>query len=184
MYEAVTSLLIDILPYAMIGSGVRVGWGIYKAYSSVLSMDISRKRVVAEVLAGILFGIFGGVVLSSAGMITLGTNIGTLISSILGANVIKLIAKKFGWSKKMDVVVSDQQLQFPDLNQRQINAMQYVKANGRITSREYQHINRTNRHTAKYELISMVDAGRLRKVGDRKGTSYVAVLKPVKPKPV
>jgi len=167
-------LILAILPYAILGSGVRVVWGIYKAYTSFLSVSLKPTRVVVEFLAGIMFGIFGGVVLSAVGVFTIGASLGTLVSSLLGANVIELIAKKFGWSKKMEVVVSEQQIGFADLNQRQVNAMQYVKKYGKITNRIYQKINKTTRDVAKYELISLVKKGRLKKVGKTKDISYVS----------
>jgi predicted HTH transcriptional regulator len=121
-----------------------------------------------------MFGIFGGVLLSSLGIFTIGMSFGTLVSSLLGANVIELIAKKFGWSKKMDVVVSDQQLGFADLGNRQINALQYVQAKGRITNREYQRINRTTNNVAKHELQSLVEKKKLKKAGANKGAYYVS----------
>lgn len=167
-------LILTILPYAMLGSGVRVIWGVYKAYTSFLSVDLKLARVVVEFLASVMFGIFGGVILSAVGIFTIGASLGTLVSSLLGANVIDLIAKKFGWSKKMEVVVSDQQLSFADLNQRQVNAMQYVKSQGKITNRIYQKINKTTRDVAKYELASLVKKGRLKKVGRTKDISYVS----------
>ena len=73
------------------------------------------------------------------------------------------------------VIVSDQQLQFPDLTQRQINAISYVRANGKITNKEYQRMNRTTRDVAKYELASLVEKKRLKKVGKTKDCCYVSV---------
>jgi uncharacterized membrane-anchored protein YitT (DUF2179 family) len=174
MYEAISSLLIDILPYAMLGSAIRVSWGAYKAYTSFLGVNMRLARILVEFVASMMFGIFGGVVLSTAGMIAIGASLGTLVSSLLGANVIELIVKKFG-SGKMEVIVSDQQLEFPELNQRQINCLQYVRVKGRITNREYQKINRTNRDTAKYELASLVKKKNLVKVGKTKNITYVLV---------
>jgi uncharacterized membrane protein YeaQ/YmgE (transglycosylase-associated protein family) len=177
MFEDVFIMFIAIVPYAALGSGVRVVWGIYKAYDKFLAVHIKRARVVVEFLAGIVFGVFGGVLLSTVGVFTIGMSLGTLVSSMLGANVIELIAKKFGWSKKMDVVVSDQQLEFPELTERQINALQYVQKQGRITNREYQSINRTTRDVAKYELASLVELGKLKRIGKTKDIVYVTAGK-------
>lgn len=173
MMEAI-DMLLSILPYAMLGSCVRVTWGIYKAYTTLLGVRIAWKRIFVELLAGIVFGIFGGVLLSTIGVFSIGMSLGTLVASLLGANVIELIAKKFGWSKKMDVVVSEQQLGFAELNSRQISAVQYVKAQGSITNRTYQKINQTTKDVAKYELAALVRKRKLKKIGKGKGVHYIS----------
>jgi len=177
MLETIVPLFIAIVPYALLGSGVRVAWEIYKVYNSFLAVNIKWIRVLVELLAGMMFGIFGGVLLSSVGIFTIGMSFGTLVSSLLGANVIELIAKKFGWSKKMDVVVSEQQLSMPELNSRQINALQYVQKQGKMTNQIYQKINNTTRDVAKYELASLVEMGKLKRVGKTKDIVYVTAGK-------
>jgi len=174
MLESIVGIAVVIVPYAVLGSGVRVVWGIYKAYTSFLSVNIKWIRVLVELLAGMMFGVFGGVLLSSVGIFTIGMSFGTLVSSLLGANVVELIAKKFGWSKKMNVVVSEQQLGFSDLSQREINALQYAKAKGRITNRIYQRINKTEHDVAKYELAALVKKKKLIRIGKNKGVYYVS----------
>jgi len=170
----IIDVLVSILPYAMIGAAVRVGWGMYKAYTAYVGIEVAYKRIIVEFLAGMMFGIFGGVLLSTVGIFTIGMNLGTMVSSILGAHVIELIARKFGWSKKMEVIVSDQQLEFADLNPRQVNALQYVKSKGRITNKVYQKLNRTTKDVAKYELMALVRKKNLKKVGKTKDVYYVS----------
>jgi len=167
-------LLLIIIPYILLGSGIRVIWGIYKAYTSFLNIKVNKVRVSIEFVVGILFGMFGGVVLSQLSILTVGINMGSLVSSLLGSNVVDIIAKKFGFSRKMEVIVSDQQLGFTEFNQRQVNAMEYVRSQGKITNKIYQKINRTDADVAKYELKALVEKKKLKKVGKTKGIYYVS----------
>jgi hypothetical protein len=165
--------LLAILPYILLGSVLRIVWGMYKLVDSYLSIQLSWRRIVMEFLVDMLFGTFGGMFLSQLGIFTLGVGLGSLVSSLLGANVVDLIAKKFGLSGKMNIVLSDQQLEFPELNPREINAVAYVRSQGKITNMIYQKINRTTCDIAKHELNSLVVKGKLKKVGKKKGTYYV-----------
>jgi len=165
--------LIAILPYILLGSVLRIVWGMYKMYSSYLSIQLSWRRIVMEFSVDILFGMFGGMFLSQLGIFSIGISLGSLISSLLGANVVDLIVKKFGLTGKMNIVLSDQQIGFTELNQNQINAMEFVKSQGKITNRVYQKINRTTCDIAKHELNSLVVKGKLKKIGKKKGTYYV-----------
>jgi len=117
---------------------------------------------------------FGGLFLSQLGIISIGISLGSLVSSLLGANVVDLIAKKFGLTGKMNIVLSDQQLKFTEFNPREINAMGYVKSQGRITNDAYQKINGTTHDVAKYELNTLVHRGMLKKAGNGKNTFYVS----------
>jgi len=166
--------ILVLIPFAFLGSGVRILWGIYKAYTSLLGLKLSRSRIITEFLLSMLFGIFGGVFLSDIGIFTIGINFGCAVSSILGPNVVDVIVKKFGFTKKMEVIVSDQQLGFAEYNHRQMNAMEYVLAQGRITNGVYQKINNTTCDVAKYELKSLVDKKKLKMVGEKKGAVYVS----------
>ncbi|MFA5806175.1 MAG: ATP-binding protein [Melioribacteraceae bacterium] len=58
------------------------------------------------------------------------------------------------------------------LNERQIQAMKYIKENGRITNSKYQEINSTSARTAVRDLDSLVSRGVLRRKGVRKGAFY------------
>lgn len=84
-----------------------------------------------------------------------------------------VLSIKFGYSKDMKVIVSDQQLQFTEFNPREVNAMEYVKINGKITNQIYQKINQTERSVAKYELATLVHKKKLKKVGAGKSSAYV-----------
>ena len=174
MIDPMIISILTIAGYAALGSMIRLIWGIYKAYDTYVTLEIAKRRIVFEFVIGVSFGILGGAILDALGIIKIGTNLGALLSGILGANVVDLIAKKFGWSKKMEVVVSDQQLKFPDLNSRQINALSYVKSSGKITNKEYQKLNRVTRNIATYELQALVSKKRLKKVGKGKGAYYIS----------
>jgi len=153
---------------------MRVLWGVYKAEESFLNLQLSGKRLVFEFLVSTLFGIFGGGLLTDLGIMKVGIGLGTLVSSLLGANVVDIIAKKFGLSKKMEVIVSDQQLGFTEFNPREMNALEYVKIRGKITNQNYQEINRTTRDIARYELNTLVSRKKLKQIGKNRGACYVS----------
>jgi hypothetical protein len=163
-----------IIGFAAFGSAFRLFWGVYKAWTSYNGIRIAAKRIVFEFFMGISFGAFGGFFMDQLGIFKIGVGLAAMVSGLLGSNVVDLIAKKFGWGKKMEVIVSEQQLMFPDLNSRQVNALTYVQSCGKITNKEYQNMNNTTRDVAKYELASLVEKKRLRKVGKHRGISYVA----------
>ena len=167
--------LLAILPYILLGSVMRIVWGMYKMYSSYLSIQLSWRRLLMEFSVDILFGMFGGMFLSQLGIISIGISMGSLVSSLLGANVVDLIAKKFGLTGKMNIILSDQQLKFTEFNTREINAMGYVKSQGRINNDAYQKINGTTHDVAKYELNALVHRGMLKKAGRGKNTFYASV---------
>jgi hypothetical protein len=166
--------LLAILPYILLGSVLRIVWGMYKMYSSYLSIQLSWRRIVMEFSVDILFGMFGGLFLSQLGIFTLGVSLGSLVSSLLGANVVDLIAKKFGLTGKMNIVLSDQQLKFTEFNMKEINAITYAKSHGRINSGVYQKINSTTHDVARHELDTLVSKGMLKRVGKKKGAYYVS----------
>jgi ATP-dependent DNA helicase RecG len=58
------------------------------------------------------------------------------------------------------------------LNERQINALKYLKKNARITNKVYQEINKTSSRTAVRDLKSLVKKGLLKQKGLKKGAFY------------
>jgi hypothetical protein len=163
-----------MIVYAACGSTMRILWGVYKAFSNFLDIELSKKRLGMEFAVSIMFGLFGGAVLSEMGVLKVGIDIGVLVSSLLGANVVDLIVKKFGFTKNMQVIVSDQQLQFTEFNRREMNALEYVKFKGKITNKVYQKINQTTQDIAKHELNALVVKGKLKEIGRTKGAYYVS----------
>jgi ATP-dependent DNA helicase RecG len=49
------------------------------------------------------------------------------------------------------------------LNERQINAVEYVKEKEKITNREYQKLNKISKRTATNELMKLVDTFKILK---------------------
>jgi hypothetical protein len=166
--------IIILIVYAFCGSTLRIVYGIYKAYDSFLGIRLSRRRILMEWMMSVWFGFMGGLFLTDLGIIKLGINFGALISSVLGPNVVDVIVKKFGFSKKMVVIVSDQQLGFSEFNQREMNALEFVKSKGKITNKTYQKINHTEHDVAKYELAALAKKKMLREVERTKGVYYVS----------
>ena len=166
--------LFIAVAFAFCGSTIRVIYGAYKAYSSFLDIKLSRRRIFMEWVVSMWFGFMGGIFLSESGMIKMGINLGAFVSSILGANVVDLIVKKFGFSKKMEVIVSDQQLGFTEFNRREMNALEFVRFKGKITNKVYQKINQTTQDVSKHELNALVTKGKLKEIGRTKGAYYVS----------
>jgi hypothetical protein len=167
-------ILAEILPYILLGSIMRIVWGMYKTFSSFLDIHLSWKRLAMEFIVDMLFGAFGGIFLTQLGVFKLGVSMGCLVSSLLGANVVDIVVKKFGLSGKMSIVLSDQQLKFPTFNMREINAMEFTRKEGKITNGIYEKINCTTHDIAKYELNALVQKGALKKFGNGKATCYIA----------
>ena len=127
-----------------------------------------------EFVVDMLFGTFGGVFLTQLGIFKLGVSMGSLVSSLMGANVVDLVAKKFGVTGKMNIVLSDQQLKFPSFNMKEINAIEFARKEGMITNDIYERINQTTHDVAKYELAALVHKGMLKKVGRGRGIYYTS----------
>jgi len=167
--------VLVVVVYAFFGALMRILWGMWKAEDSILNVKLSGRRIVFEFLISIGFGIFGGQLVTDLGIVKFGINISTLISSLIGPNVIETIAKKFTFTKKMEVIVSDQQINASNLNFREMNALEFLKENGRITNSIYQRLNRTTHDVAKHELDLLVSIKKLKRKGSNKLTYYILV---------
>jgi hypothetical protein len=161
------------LGYAAFGAFVRAVYGIYTAYSSYQKFVLSWKRILIEFVASVVFGLFGAIILDQMGFWKVGANIIAILAGLFGANVIGILTKKFGLGKLNVNIV--EKVEYPDLNINQQKAMEYLKANGKITSRIYQQINQTSRGKTKWELNQMVLKGYVRMVGKGKGSYYKLV---------
>lgn len=60
------------------------------------------------------------------------------------------------------------------MNERQMQALQFVQRQGRITNRDYQALcPNVSTETLRLDLVDLVDKGILLKIGDKKGTHYI-----------
>ncbi|MCX6821137.1 MAG: hypothetical protein NT016_04300 [Candidatus Aenigmarchaeota archaeon] len=167
---------VALLLYAIAGSFVRLFYGMYKAYVAEPNGGFSPGRIFMELLAGAVFGMVGGLLLDSMGVLKIGVGLGTLLCAVLGPNAVDLVAKKFGWTKKIEpAILSDDQAANPDMNVRQINGLHYAAHAKKLTNGEYQKLNNVTRGAAKWDLMEMVQKGRLKLVGSTKGAYYVLV---------
>lgn len=163
-----------LLLYALAGSFVRLFYSMYKAYVKLPHGSVSPERTGMELLAGVVFGVVGGLLLDSMEVLKVGVGLGTVLCAVLGPAAIELVAKKFGWTKKLEAaVVTEEELEMPDLNARQVNALAYAKQAKRLTNSEYQKLNGVTPDSAKHDLTAMVSKGKLRMVGSTKGAYYV-----------
>jgi ATP-dependent DNA helicase RecG len=60
------------------------------------------------------------------------------------------------------------------MNERQLRAIQYLKENGRITSRDYQELcPDVTAETLRLDMVDLSDRGVVMKVGLKRGTYYI-----------
>lgn len=61
-----------------------------------------------------------------------------------------------------------------NMNERQLQAMNFIEQQGRITNRDYRQLcPEVNPETLRLDLVDLVDKGLLLKIGDKKGTYYI-----------
>ena len=60
-----------------------------------------------------------------------------------------------------------------NLNERQLQAVAFVKKNGRITNSEYQQLTGSTRKTAARDLLNLVEKGILVRLGAKRGSHYM-----------
>jgi ATP-dependent DNA helicase RecG len=58
------------------------------------------------------------------------------------------------------------------LNERQLKAISFVKANNKISNSDYKSLNNTSDRTALRDLEELVKSGYFIKIGEKKGTYY------------
>jgi len=169
-------MVLEIIPqfvwYALVGATIREAWGIWRAYETFLDIKLNGKRIFITWAFAWFFGSVGGLILTTFGIFSLGTNLAALFSGILSGNSIAFLAKKLGFAQKLEVPVSDQQL-VSDLNPRQVNALQAARKTGRITNSMHRKLNAITRNVAKRDLLKMVKEGKFVRLGKGKGTYYV-----------
>jgi hypothetical protein len=112
-------MVFELIPafvwYAVLGASVREVWGIWRAYETFLSVRLAWKRILITWLLAWFFGIVGGLILNAFNIFPLGVNLAAFFSGVLSGSSINFFAKKMGFSQKLEVPVSEEQLQ-PDLN--------------------------------------------------------------------
>lgn len=69
--------------------------------------------------------------------------------------------------------VSEEWVEALDLNERQREAVDYVREEGKITNREYRDLTEVSRKTAKKDLADLVEKEVFRKKGKGRGTHYI-----------
>lgn len=159
--------------FAALGAVVRSVLGVYKVYTAYPEFILEKRRIGFEILASVLFGTFAVFLLRELGLFSFGLNIAALVAGLLGADLMNLITKRLGLTKGLQVVVSRQQMGLADLNEREVKALDYAKANEKITNKIYQKINGADRNVATRELNHLARTGRLLRTGDHKRTQYV-----------
>ncbi len=152
---------------------VRSLLGIYHAYNTYPNFKLEKRRVGVEIVASTFFGSFALLLLSRLNIFTYGLDVIAMVAGLFGADAIKLITKKFGLTKGLEVTISRQQMQYADLNDRQMRALDYVKQHRTITNKVYANMNQTDHIVARRELRSMVKSGRFKMIGSTKNIRYV-----------
>lgn len=166
-------LYLTFAAFAAFGAVVRAMLGIYKAYNTFPDFKIEWRRILFEIFASIFFGTFGVIALKELGWFEFALTFTAMFAGLLGADTIKLITKRFGLTKGLEVTVSRQQMQNADLNDREVRAMEYVKRYGKLTNSIYQKVNFVSHDIAKRDLATLVTKGKLQKVGSNRNIQYV-----------
>ncbi len=66
-----------------------------------------------------------------------------------------------------------------DMNERQMQALQFVQEHGRITNRDYRQLcPHVSAETLRLDMVDLVDKGILLKIGEKRGTYYILKRKP------
>jgi ATP-dependent DNA helicase RecG len=68
--------------------------------------------------------------------------------------------------------MSDEEVQLANFNERQINAISYLRRNKKITKKEYQKLNQTTHDCTKKDLNQLLRKKKLKKYGSGKSTYY------------
>jgi len=165
-------LIATFVAYSSFGAVTRTVFGIYRAYSSFMSFKVSWQRVAIEILASMLFGTFGALLLSELGVWKIGISITAILAGFFGADVITLLTKKFGLSKGIEVKVVES-VEYPNLNIKQQKAVQYMKKNGSITNTIYQKTNQVSNNSAKWDLRILAAKKIIKKIGNGRSASYI-----------
>ena len=165
-------LIATFVAYSSFGAVTRTVFGVYRAYSNFMSFKISWQRVAIEILASMLFGTFGAMLLNELGVWKIGISIAAILAGFFGADVITLLTKKFGLSKGIDVKVVES-VEYPNLNIKQQKAVQYMKKNGSITNTIYQKINQVSNNSAKWDLRILAAKKIIKKIGNGRSASYI-----------
>lgn len=162
--------------YAAFGAMIRVVYGIYSAYSNYGQVKLSKKRIAIEFFAAVSFGLFGAIILNEIGFWKVGTNIIAILAGLIGAELVNLVAKRFGAGKNLVVNVIEK-VEYPDLNPNQQRAIGYMQSGKRLTTIVYQKINAVSRRKAQGEIIQLVEKGYAKRFEKGKKTCYKLLKK-------
>lgn len=168
--------LLFTLGYAGFGAFVRATYGIYRAYSNYDKFTLSKKRIAVEFFASVVFGLFGAIILNEVGFWKIGINIIAILAGLIGADLINILARRFGLRKNLEVNIVEK-TEYPDLNIDQQRAMEFLKKKRKLTAEIYRRLNETATGRTKWELSQMVEKGYLKKVGKGKATFYTLARK-------
>ena len=171
------SLISIVIIYATIGALMRTLFGLYKAYNSTINIrgfSFNWRRVFLELCVSIILGTFGVILIREAGGMGLNFGLKTLalLGGLFGPDILTFITKKFGITKAFNIRFTDEQVMYADFNSRQINALRYLRYQGKITSSTYQKINQISASTASKDLAQLVKKGKIRKIGRTTATYY------------
>jgi hypothetical protein len=165
-----------VLIYSLFGALVRTLVGIYKSYGRVDIFHLNWRKAAVEFCTSVLVGTFGIVLLKELNVLPWDIKPSALVGGLLGADILNLIIKKVGLTKGLNMIdVNDKYVAMGEFNDREINAINYLKRNEKITKKEYQRLNQTTNDCAKRDLAYLVRNEKLKKIGIGKSTHYELV---------
>src|SRR3972149_4502235 len=109
--------MIDLMLYAAFagfaafGAAVRTMLGIYKAMNTYPDFVPEWKRIFLEIIFSVGFGMFGVILLQQFNWFPEAPlNVAAAVAGLFGADTIRVVTKKFGLTKGLEVTVSKQQM--------------------------------------------------------------------------
>jgi hypothetical protein len=168
-------VIITYAVFSIFGAVARALLGIYKGYTQIPMFKFDRTRVGIEILASVFFGTLGAYIAWRVNFISLPFDVLALIAGFFGADIINFVTKKFGLTGGLRIVVSEQQVEMAEFNNRQIAALEFLKTHDRITNKMYQKLNDVSIDVAQKELKELVKKGKLKRFGIGKATYYKLV---------
>jgi len=169
---AIETLSVYIL-FSTIGASTRALFGLYKIYKRDRINRVAMESFLLEIFASMFFGTFASLILQEIGWLNLSKETMSLIAGFFGADLISIVSRKIGLKSNVNVRMSEEAFLYPELTDRQVRGIEYIKKNGRITNDIYQRMNGISHGSSARDLKIMCEMGMIKRKGNNRGTHYV-----------
>ncbi len=170
---AAFDMLAVYVVFSTVGASTRALFGLYKVHKRGRIDRVALGSFMMEILSSMFFGTFASMILQEMGWLSLSSETLALIAGFFGADLISIVSRKVGLKSNIDVRMGEEAFLYPELTDRQVRGMEYMKKSGRITNDIYQRLNDISHSSAKRDLRVMQDNKFIKKLGTNRGTYYV-----------